>query len=107
MSTLRIGGFTPFTTTDYPGQLAAVVFCQGCPWRCAYCHNPHLLPVEGPESHAWPDLLRFLASRRGLLDAVVFSGGEPTLQGGLADASALTARMASASQSAGFPHRPA
>ncbi len=86
MTSLRIGGFTPFTTTDYPGQLAAVVFCQGCPWRCTYCHNPHLLPVEGPESHAWPDLLRFLASRRGLLDAVVFSGGEPTLQGGLADA---------------------
>ncbi len=86
MTTLRIGGFTPFTTTDYPGRLAAVVFCQGCPWRCSYCHNPHLLPADGPESHAWPDLLRFLASRRGLLDAVVFSGGEPTLQGGLADA---------------------
>lgn len=83
---LRIGGFTPFTTTDYPGRLAAVVFCQGCPWRCAYCHNPHLLPADGPESHAWPDILRFLEVRRGLLDAVVFSGGEPTLQGGLADA---------------------
>ncbi|PIX96649.1 MAG: anaerobic ribonucleoside-triphosphate reductase activating protein [Hydrogenophilales bacterium CG_4_10_14_3_um_filter_63_21] len=82
---LRIGGFTPFTTTDYPGRLAAVVFCQGCPWRCAYCHNPHLLPADGPESHAWPDILRFLEGRRGLLDAVVFSGGEPTLQGGLAD----------------------
>jgi pyruvate formate lyase activating enzyme len=86
MTTLRIGGFTPFTTTDYPGRLAAVLFCQGCPWRCAYCHNPHLLPADGPESHAWPDLVRFLESRRGLLDGVVFSGGEPTLQGGLADA---------------------
>lgn len=86
MPTLRIGGFTPFTTTDYPGLLSAVVFCQGCPWRCAYCHNPHLLPADGPESHAWPDVLAFLEKRRGLLDAVVFSGGEPTLQGGLADA---------------------
>ena len=83
---LRIGGFTPFTTTDYPGRLAAVVFCQGCPWRCAYCHNPHLLPADGPESHAWGDILAFLQTRRGLLDAVVFSGGEPTLQSGLADA---------------------
>jgi pyruvate formate lyase activating enzyme len=83
---LRIGGFTPFTTTDYPGRLAAVVFCQGCPWRCAYCHNPHLLPAEGPESHAWPDIMGFLGKRRGLLDAVVFSGGEPTLQAGLAGA---------------------
>lgn len=86
MTPLRIGGFTPFTTTDFPGCLAAVVFCQGCPWRCAYCHNPHLLPADGPESHAWPDLLRFLAGRRGLLDGVVFSGGEPTLQAALADA---------------------
>ena len=86
IGTLRVGGFTPFTTTDYPGQLAAVVFCQGCPWRCTYCHNPHLLPTEGPESHACPDILAFLATRRGLLDAVVFSGGEPTLQGGLASA---------------------
>ncbi len=83
---LRIGGFLPFTTTDYPGKLAAVVFCQGCPWRCSYCHNPHLLPADGPESHAWPDILGFLKGRRGLLDAVVFSGGEPTLQCGLADA---------------------
>lgn len=80
---LRIGGFIPFTTTDYPGCLAAVVFCQGCPWRCAYCHNPHLLPADGPESHAWSDISAFLAKRRGLLDAVVFSGGEPSLQGGL------------------------
>lgn len=86
MTTLRIGGFTPFTTTDYPGRLAAVVFCQGCPWRCTYCHNPHLLAGDGPESHAWTDILAFLWKRRGLLDAVVFSGGEPTLQGGLAGA---------------------
>ena len=86
MGALRIGGFIPFTSTDYPGMLSAVVFCQGCPWRCAYCHNPHLLSADGPESHAWADILAFLGNRRGLLDAVVFSGGEPTLQGGLADA---------------------
>lgn len=86
MSSLRVGGFTPFTTTDYPGLLSAVVFCQGCPWQCAYCHNPHLLPADTPASHAWPDILAFLEKRRGLLDAVVFSGGEPTLQSGLAQA---------------------
>lgn len=77
---LRVGGFVPFTATDYPGALAAVVFCQGCPWRCGYCHNPHLLPARGSEEHDWPGLLRRLAQRRGLLDAVVFSGGEPTAQ---------------------------
>ncbi len=44
---LRVGGFVPFTVTDYPDALAAVVFCQGCPWRCAYCHNPHLIAAWG------------------------------------------------------------
>jgi pyruvate formate lyase activating enzyme len=77
---LRVGGLTPLSTTDYPGQLAAVVFCQGCPWRCAYCHNPHLLSRRGATEIAWTDVVAFLERRRGLLDAVVFSGGEPTLQ---------------------------
>lgn len=76
---LRIGGLTALSATDYPGQLAAVVFCQGCPWRCAYCHNPHLLPRQGEQEIPWTDITAFLERRRGLLDAVVFSGGEPTL----------------------------
>lgn len=83
---LRIGGLTALSTADYPGQLAAVIFCQGCPWRCAYCHNPHLLPRHTQHSeHAisWHAVTAFLERRRGLLDAVVFSGGEPTLQTGL------------------------
>lgn len=74
------------STTDYPDHLCAVVFCQGCPWRCAYCHNPHLLPRRSDCSIAWSDVLAFLERRRGLLDAVVFSGGEPTLQPALPDA---------------------
>ena len=77
---LRVGGFVPFTTVDYPDHLAAVVFCQGCPWRCGYCHNPHLLPSRGAAEIAWSDIAAFLERRRGLLEAVVFSGGEPTLQ---------------------------
>jgi len=83
---LIIGGFVPFTATDYPGKLAAVVFCQGCPWRCGYCHNKHLLPARGATELRWEDILSFLGRRRGLLEAVVFSGGEPTLHAGLADA---------------------
>lgn len=77
---LRIGGVTPFTTIDYPGALAAVVFVQGCPWRCVYCHNPHLQPRDaaGPAG-GWPAFARWLERRTGLVDAVVFSGGEPTL----------------------------
>lgn len=70
-----IGGLVPFSSVDWPGRLAAVVFIAGCPWRCDYCHNPHLQPRTGMIS--WRDCLALLEKRRGLLDAVVFSGGEP------------------------------
>jgi pyruvate formate lyase activating enzyme len=83
---LRIGGLTPLSTTDWPGMLAAVVFCQGCPWRCGYCHNPGLIPPRSDSEIPWDDVLAFLRRRQGLLDGVVFSGGEPTLQPELADA---------------------
>lgn len=83
---LHVGGLVPLTTTDYPGQLAAVIFCQGCPWRCQYCHNPHLLAARGAHEMPWAEVLAFLRRRVGLLDAVVFSGGEPTLQAALPDA---------------------
>ncbi len=77
---LRVGGLTALSTTDWPGMLAAVVFCQGCPWRCGYCHNPDLIPPRGDHEIAWEDVIDFLRRRQGLLDGVVFSGGEPTLQ---------------------------
>ena len=80
---LRVGGLTPLSASDYPDKLAAVVFCQGCAWRCTYCHNPHLLQKRSASGIAWPDVHAFLEKRRGLLDAVVFSGGEPTLQASL------------------------
>ena len=76
---LAVAGLQPFSTVDFPGQLAAVVFLQGCPWRCGYCHNPALQakgPGEGPR---WPVLRDWLQARLGRLDAVVFSGGEPSL----------------------------
>jgi anaerobic ribonucleoside-triphosphate reductase activating protein len=76
---LQVGGLTPFTSIDYPGQLAAVVFVQGCPWRCGYCHNPHLQPRGAGHGPRWSEVLELLRRRAGLLDAVVFSGGEPTL----------------------------
>ena len=85
-ATLVVGGLTPFTTIDFPDRLAAVVFCQGCPWRCGYCHNTHLLPTRGDDQRCWTDIKTWLKSRCGLLDAVVFSGGEPLLQRGLGKA---------------------
>ncbi len=87
---LVVGGFERLSTVDWPGQLAAVVFCQGCAWRCAYCHNPHLLAfapaADAPPAQTWPEILAWLPRRRGLLDAVVFSGGEATFQPGLPEA---------------------
>lgn len=86
MINLQVGGLTPLTTLDFPGQLAAVVFCQGCPWSCRYCHNPHLIPRSLRSRLGWGDVRSLLERRRGLLDAVVFSGGEPVLQRALPDA---------------------
>lgn len=83
---LKVGGITPFSATDYPGKLAAVVFVQGCPWRCGYCHNPHLQPRPSQGPLAWPQVLEWLRRRVGLIDAVVFSGGEPTIDAALEDA---------------------
>ena len=84
---LAIGGLVRFSALDYPGKLAAVIFCQGCPWRCRYCHNPHLIPARRSEEEiAWDEVIGFLRRRQGLLEAVVFSGGEPTAQAALPDA---------------------
>ncbi|HVW51781.1 MAG TPA: anaerobic ribonucleoside-triphosphate reductase activating protein [Trinickia sp.] len=83
---LTVGGVAPFTATDYPGQLAAVVFVQGCPWRCGYCHNTHLQPRTREGAVSWAKVMSFLARRVGLIDAVVFSGGEPTSDPALANA---------------------
>jgi pyruvate formate lyase activating enzyme len=86
-SAIQIGGVVPFTTVDYPGRMAAVLFCQGCPWRCAYCHNPHLQRFgKGASEWSWPKTMDFLREREGFLEAVVFSGGEPTAQVGLKEA---------------------
>ena len=90
---LRIGGYTGLSCTDYPGLLSAVVFCQGCPWRCSYCHNPHLLEPRAAKPLAWQEVEHLLERRRGLLDAVVFSGGEPTSQAGIAAAMRAVKRM--------------
>ena len=79
---MRIGGFVPFTLVDYPEHISAVVFCQGCCWHCPYCHNPDLIDINNKIQNApsWDDILAFLNKRIGLLDAIVFSGGEPILQ---------------------------
>lgn len=81
---LVVAGLTPMTTLDFPDRLACVVFTQGCPLRCGYCHNPQMLPKAAQaNSLSWQAIQEFLISRKGLLEAVVFSGGEPTSQAAL------------------------
>lgn len=82
---LHIGGITPFSTVDWPGKLACVAFLAGCPWRCPYCQNAALQSVEAGELGE-DELFALLEARRGLLDGVVFSGGEPLSQAGVIEA---------------------
>jgi len=83
---MLIGGFQRFSLIDYPGKICAIVFTQGCNFRCPYCHNPELVDPK-LFSHPIPegDIFAFLETRRGKLDAVVITGGEPTLQPDLID----------------------
>jgi len=89
-----IGGLQKFSLLDYPGRISAIVFTQGCNFRCGFCYNPMLVwpvskagnlknsLVEKQEGHTLikeDDLFVFLEKRRNKLDAVVITGGEPTL----------------------------
>ncbi|MBP8980200.1 MAG: anaerobic ribonucleoside-triphosphate reductase activating protein [Syntrophobacterales bacterium] len=81
---MKIAGFQKFSLIDYPGGVSGVVFTQGCNFRCPYCHNPELVdPRRFVGSIPAEDILGFLEDRRGKLDAVTITGGEPTLQGDL------------------------
>ena len=77
-----IGGFQPFTLSDFPGHVAAIVFTQGCNWRCSYCHNRSLLKRRRPQQELIPETHVFdvLHRRRNELDGLVITGGEPTIQ---------------------------
>lgn len=83
MSSIKIGGIEKFSIVDFPNRMAAVVFMQGCPWRCPFCHNSHLQDVNAATNIVWQKFTDFLKQRQGVLDAVVFSGGEPLVQAGL------------------------
>lgn len=82
MNTLPISGVCPLTTIDYPEHIAAVLFTQGCPYTCLYCHNGTLRPIKEGEI-PWEKIDAFLQKRIGKLEAIVISGGEPTIHKGL------------------------
>lgn len=74
---MRISGINRFTLVNYPGKIACVLFAKGCPLKCQYCYNKRLLTEPDIE---WENIESFLKQRKGQLEAVVFSGGEPMLQ---------------------------
>jgi pyruvate formate lyase activating enzyme len=77
-----LGGLQKSSLIDYPGKVSCVCFVSGCNFRCPYCHNPDL--AKGNTSNLSPvddqSFYAFLRKRKGLLDGVVISGGEPTLR---------------------------
>lgn len=83
---MKIGGLQKLTLIDYPGKVAATVFLIGCNFRCPYCHNPELVNpelVEGQSQIKESDFFKFLDERKGFLDGVCITGGEPTIHSDL------------------------
>lgn len=76
---MRIGGLQPSSLIDFPGTVSAVIFTVGCNFRCPYCHNPELVFEEPERIISEREVLGFLATRAGVLPAVVVTGGEPTI----------------------------
>ncbi len=83
---LVIAGFVPFSSVDWPTRLVSTLFLQGCPWACGYCQNPDLVDPLVAGTVSWDEVRATLDRRMGLLDGVVFSGGEPLRQAAIADA---------------------
>jgi pyruvate formate lyase activating enzyme len=78
---MKIGGLQKVSLIDYPGKISAIVFTQGCNFRCPYCHNPELVEQKLYQPClSEKDILKFFTMRQGKLDAVTITGGEPTLQ---------------------------
>jgi pyruvate formate lyase activating enzyme len=80
---MKLAGLVKTSLIDYPGKIAAVVFTQGCNFRCGFCHNPDLIPGTGENQVSEIEFFQFLASREGVLEGVVITGGEPTIQADL------------------------
>ncbi len=76
---MKIAGLQKMTLIDYPGEVACTIFLFGCNFRCGFCHNPELVTRKFEKIFSEEDVLDFLNERRGKLDAVCISGGEPLM----------------------------
>ena len=83
---MRIHGFQKMTMLDFPGCVACTVFTAGCNMRCPFCHNARLVThIENEDEWSESEVLEYIEMRKGLLDGVCITGGEPTLQRDLPD----------------------
>ncbi len=76
---MKIMGLQKATLIDYPGKVACTIFLFGCNFRCGFCHNPELVIGKGKGFFSEENVLDFLKKRRGKLDAVCITGGEPLM----------------------------
>ena len=82
---MKISGFQKLTLLDFPEKVACIVFTAGCNFRCPFCHNASLVLGGAEEVHPEEEILSYLEKRRGLLDGVCITGGEPLLQSDIKD----------------------
>ncbi len=78
---MTFGGFEKFTLIDYPGKVACMVYTIGCNFRCPYCHNPELVDETVENLISENEVYDFLIKRKGIIDGLVITGGEPTMHG--------------------------
>jgi len=80
---MNVAGFQKLTTSDFPGVIAAIIFTQGCNFKCPYCHNSELITpfsIVNKNTITKEEIFSYLEKRKKLLDGVVISGGEPLIQ---------------------------
>ena len=77
---MKISGLQKLTLLDFPGRTACIIFTQGCNFNCPYCHNSKLIGLKENGTIMNDEVMDFLKSRHNLLDGIVITGGEPTIQ---------------------------
>lgn len=76
---MKLAGMNKLTLIDYPEKVAAIIFTQGCNFKCSYCHNSGLIPLTGDNIVTEEEVFDYLTKRKNILDGVVVSGGEPLI----------------------------
>ncbi|MDD3625922.1 MAG: anaerobic ribonucleoside-triphosphate reductase activating protein, partial [bacterium] len=76
---MLIAGYLPSSLSDFPGKICSIIFTQGCNFKCPFCHNPELIPAKGTTTVNEDEFFAFLQKRKGKLDGVSITGGEPLI----------------------------